>query len=70
LIDDSGLSHETKSGASEKDLVYSGLEDTMCKGMQETVETARKLGVSYRIAAFVNALNKMEGTYRDAGFTI
>jgi len=70
VIDDAGLSHETKSGASERDLVYSGLEDTMCKGMQETVDTARQLGVSYRVAAFVNALKKMEGTYRDAGFTI
>ena len=57
-------------GATEKDLVYSGLEDTICKGLDEVVRTARDKNVSYRTAAFVNAFNKMHGTYNDSGFTI
>ncbi len=50
--------------------MYSGLEDTMFQGVMETISTAHKLGVSYRVAGFVNALQKMEGAYQDAGFTI
>ena len=54
-------------GATEKDLVYSGLEDTVCKGLDEVVRTARDKNVSYRTAAFVNAFNKMHGTYNAEG---
>jgi glutamate dehydrogenase (NAD(P)+) len=57
-------------GATEKDLVYSGLEDTICKGLDEVVATANAKKVSFRTAAFINAFNKMQGTYNDSGFTI
>ena len=57
-------------GASEKDIVYSGLEDTICKGLHEVVSTANEHGVSYRTAAFINGFNKMKRTYADSGFTI
>ena len=58
------------AGPTEKDLVYSGLEDTMSQAVAETIATAEKHGVTYRIAGFVNALNKIESTYKDAGITM
>lgn len=57
-------------GPSERDIVYSGLEDTMAAAVSETMETAYKYGVSYRIAGFINALKKIEVTYKDAGLTL
>jgi glutamate dehydrogenase (NAD(P)+) len=57
-------------GPSERDIVYSGLEDTMAVAVNETLATAAKHNVSYRIAGFVNAISKIETTYRDAGLTL
>jgi hypothetical protein len=36
----------------------------------QVIATAAEKKVSYRTAAFVNAFNKMHGTYTDSGFTI
>lgn len=58
------------AGPSERDIVYSGLEDTMAQAVTETIATANKHGVSYRLAAFINAIKKIETTYRDAGLTM
>ena len=57
-------------GPSERDIVMSGLEDTMAQAVTETIATAEKLQCSYRIAGFVNAIRKIEATYRDAGITL
>jgi glutamate dehydrogenase (NAD(P)+) len=57
-------------GPSERDIVYSGLEDTMAQAVQETYQTAQKYGCNYRIAGFINAVKKIETTYRDAGLTM
>jgi len=57
-------------GPSERDIVYSGLEDTMNQAVTETIATANKYGVSYRLAGFINAIKKIETTYRDAGLTM
>ncbi len=35
-----------------------------------TIATANKYGVSYRLAGFINAIKKIETTYRDAGLTM
>lgn len=58
------------AGPTERDIVYSGLEDTMSIGVAETIATANAKGVSYRIAAFVNAINKVGVCYADAGLTV
>jgi hypothetical protein len=42
----------------------------MAQACAETWATAGKHGCSYRIAAFVNAIRKIEVTYRDAGLTL
>lgn len=57
-------------GPSELDIVRSGLEDTMCKSVDETIATARELNCNYRTAAFVNSLRKIEKVYREAGITM
>ena len=46
-------------GPSEVNLVYSGLEDVMCQATEETKATSKKLGVSLRIAVFINAIVKI-----------
>ncbi len=47
-------------GASEIDLVYSGLEDVMCEAVKEVKNTSKRLGCNLRIAAYVNALKRIE----------
>lgn len=51
--------HSALEGANEIDLVYGGLEDVMTEAVKETKETSIKLGVNLRIAAYVNALNRI-----------
>ncbi|CAE7884720.1 gluD [Symbiodinium sp. KB8] len=58
------------AGASELDIVYSGLEDTMVEAVQATVRTSREKGVNLRVAAFINALTKIANVYKDAGLTM
>jgi len=54
-------------GASERDLVYSGLEDTMTNACGETRNCANELGVSQRIAAFVVSIRKVASATVDTG---
>lgn len=56
-------------GPSERDIVYSGLEDTMNRGIHEIINVSRKHKCSYRLAGFINALEKISQTYEEAGFT-
>lgn len=57
-------------GASEKDIVHSGLYftiDRSAKVIQNTA-TDMDLGINFRLAAYVNALIKIFNTYSTAGF--
>lgn len=58
------------SGPTEKDIVYSGLEDTMKVACEQVLAIHRERGVRFRTAAFLCALGKIEDVYRDAGITI
>ncbi|KAA0173755.1 hypothetical protein FNF27_04703 [Cafeteria roenbergensis] len=58
------------SGPSELDIVRSGLEDSMTGAVAQTIKTASEKNITYRMAAFVNALDKIEVTYREAGITL
>ena len=42
--------------------MYSGLEDVMCEAVEETRATSKEYKVSLRIAAYINAINKVYAT--------
>jgi len=56
-------------GADERDLVYSGLEETMSNAYQEIRETSLRLGpdADLRTASFVCAIDKIVVCYGDMG---
>ncbi len=54
-------------GATELDLVNSGLDDSMRQGFQEILEASRELDTDYRTAAFVVAIRKVMRSYLDMG---
>lgn len=54
-------------GASEEDLVNSGLEDTMVSAYQEVRQLAKRYNTDLRTAAFISALDKVAASYMQMG---
>lgn len=54
-------------GATEADLVNSGLEETMIQAYQEIRSIAKARGIDLRTAAFVNAIDKIAKSYTEMG---
>ncbi|EGR29361.1 hypothetical protein IMG5_157340 [Ichthyophthirius multifiliis] len=61
---------EQLRGATDKDIVYSGLEEVMSVAVQETKHTCLELGCSLRIATYVNAINKVHAHFEVAGMPL
>jgi len=59
------------SGASEKDIVHSGLDYSMERTARGIMDTTLKmdLGLDLRTAAYVNSITKIFNTYRAAGLS-
>jgi glutamate dehydrogenase (NAD(P)+) len=55
-------------GATEKDIVYSALEEIMSTSIRDVFELSEKMNVSLRISAFIIGLNRVLRCYDDAGF--
>jgi glutamate dehydrogenase/leucine dehydrogenase len=56
-------------GATEVDIVYSGLEEIMTQAVKESWETAVKKDVCFRDACLGNAINKVYICYVETGIT-
>jgi len=63
--------HSRMSGASEKDIVHSGLDYSMERTAKNIMNTAQELdlGIDLRTAAYINSISKIFTTYRDAGLS-
>jgi len=57
-------------GASEIDIVYSGLEEIMTSAVKENWEFAQNKNLNFRDACLVNAITKVYNCYKDCGITI
>jgi glutamate dehydrogenase (NAD(P)+) len=57
-------------GASEVDIVYSGLEEIMCSATKENWDFAVKKNLSFRDACLVNAITKVYNSYKENGIMI
>jgi glutamate dehydrogenase (NAD(P)+) len=61
---------EKLRGPTERDLVYSGLEEIMCNTMKDVCHLAQKENISLRLAAYKIAIMRIYNLYIEAGITI
>lgn len=54
-------------GATERDIVYAGLEEIMSSSTNEVISTSINRKVDLRTAAFINAINRLDEFYAITG---
>ena len=54
-------------GATEKDIVYGGLEEIMSTATDQVIATAVAKNIDLRTATYVNAINKLHEFYSISG---
>jgi len=57
-------------GATEIDIVYSGLDEIMSSACKENWDFAMKKNLSFREACLVNAITKVYNSYKENGIMI
>jgi glutamate dehydrogenase (NAD(P)+) len=69
-VDFSGLDKEVTKGASDLDLVYTGIDNIMTIALEQTIKTSEEKKVDLRTAAYINAINRIYACYENSGLTI
>lgn len=64
------VKNEIARGADEIDLVRSGLEETMVRSMNETIQISEKYKVDMRTSTYIIALNRIIDIYKTSGISI
>lgn len=54
-------------GATERDIVYAGLEEVMSSATQEVIRTSLNRKVDLRTAAYINAITRLDEFYSITG---
>lgn len=54
-------------GATERDIVYAGLDEVMSQATREVINTSLNRKVDLRTAAYINAINKLDEFYTISG---
>jgi len=62
-----GATKSDLTGPSEKDIVYTALEESMKDTVRNVFEMSEEIKCNMRIAAFVIAIKKLANTYEDTG---
>ena len=57
-------------GATERDIVYAGLDEVMSQATREVIDTSLNRKVDLRTAAYINAINKLDEFYTISGIGI
>ncbi|CAM6005238.1 unnamed protein product [Sphagnum balticum] len=57
----------TLEGATEKDIVYAGIEEVMTQATNEVINTSLTRKVDLRTAAYINGINKLHEFYLLSG---
>lgn len=66
----SKLDKEVTRGGSDLELVYTGLESILSIALDQTINTAIQRNINLRIAAYVNAIERIYRSYENAGLTL
>lgn len=66
----SKLDKQVTRGGSDLELVYTGLESILSIALDQTINTAIERHLNLRIAAYVNAIERIYRAYENAGLTL
>ena len=61
---------QVADGATEKDIVYSGLDETMTDACAQVMKISHDRNCSLRNGAYASAMEKMYAVYQESGFTV
>jgi glutamate dehydrogenase (NAD(P)+) len=66
----SKLDKDVTRGGSDLELVYTGLESILSIALDQTINTSTERNINLRIAAYVNAIERIYRCYENSGLTL